>query len=244
MNSKSWGEWATYFEGQGFSCHTPDYPFHSGDPTALRANPPKGLESLRFETVLETLAQQIAALPEKPILIGHSMGGLFVQKLVALGLAEAGICIDSAPPSGIIVLDWTFLKVNLPVINPLKGKTVCNPSVQWFHQAFCNTMTLADTEVAFQHFVVPESRMIPRQISGRVGKIDFKKPHAPLLFIAGEKDTIIPAALNRKNANAYKSSASVVDFKLFKGRSHFICGQKSWEEVAETVLSWIQDIKS
>jgi pimeloyl-ACP methyl ester carboxylesterase len=84
-------------------------------------NTPVHLGKLKFEDVVNYLAKFIDSLPEQPILIGHSLGGLSVQKLVAMGKAAAGICIDGAAPAGIIPTQWTFLKSNLPVLNPFKG---------------------------------------------------------------------------------------------------------------------------
>jgi len=113
------------------------------------------------------------------------------------------------------------------------------PTVKWYQYAFCNTMTLAETQIEFDKFVVPESRNIPRSSTKADGKIDFTKPHQPLLFIAGEKDNIIPASLNKKNFEAYKDKTSKRDFKVFSNRTHYICGQKNWEEVADYINNWI-----
>jgi esterase/lipase len=66
-----------------------------------------------------------------------------------------------------------------------------------------------------------------------------KKPHNPLLFIAGGKDHIVPASLNRKNFNAYKDTTSTKEYKEFVSRGHYICGEKGWEEVAAYVAAWI-----
>jgi pimeloyl-ACP methyl ester carboxylesterase len=239
MNPKSWEPWMKYFETKGYKCYAPAYAFHEGEPAELRKNINPDLGKLTLGKVIKSLSAFIDALPEKPILIGHSMGGLAVQKLIELDKGVAGICIDSAPPKGIFSFKWSFLKANLPTINPLKGDSVCLPSVKWFHYAFCNTMTLEQTQNEYNKFVVPESRNIPRSSTGNAGKIDFKKPHNPLLFIAGEEDNIIPSSLNRKNFDAYKDKSSKIDFKEFKGRTHFICGQQNWEEVAAYVYEWI-----
>ncbi|MGZ3884989.1 MAG: alpha/beta hydrolase, partial [Bacteroidia bacterium] len=102
-----------------------------------------------------------------------------------------------------------------------------------------NTMSMEDTQKALNAFVVPESRNVARSSSGNEGRIDFKKPHAPLLFIAGEKDHIIPASLNKKNFEAYSDAGSKKEFKEFSGRSHFICSQPGWEEVASFVQNWL-----
>jgi dienelactone hydrolase len=68
---------------------------------------------------------------------------------------------------------------------------------------------------------------VPSSSTKGDGIIDFNKPHNPLLIIAGEKDHIIPSSLNRKNFEAYKDKNSKLDFRIFTGRTHYICGQKN-----------------
>jgi pimeloyl-ACP methyl ester carboxylesterase len=75
---------------------------------------------------------------------------------------------------------------------------------------------------------------------GEAGHIDLDLPHAPLLFIGGSEDEIIPSSLNQQNADAYTDESSVTEFKEFPHRSHFICGQSGWQEVAEFVMSWLE----
>ena len=84
QNPRSWEKWKTYFEARGYTCHAPPYPFHGGDPSDLRKNIHVELGKLTFGQVVESLATFIDQLPEKPILIGHSMGGLAVQKLLEM----------------------------------------------------------------------------------------------------------------------------------------------------------------
>ena len=239
MNPNSWEEWIKFYEAKGYTCYAPAYACHSGDPASLRNKVNVALGGLTFDQVIDSLALFIDQLPEKPILIGHSMGGLAVQKLINLGKGVAGICIDSAPPKGIFSTKFSFLKANLPTINPLKGNSVCVPTLKWFQYAFCNTMSMEQTQVVYDKFVVPESRNIPRTSTGKAGAIDFNKPHQPLLIIAGEKDNIIPSSLNKKNYEAYKDVNSKIDFKEFTGRTHFICGQDNWQEVAAYINAWI-----
>lgn len=242
QNPKSWTKWKAWFEAKGYTCYAPAYPYHDGEPADLRKDIDPRLRSLTFQDVVDSLSGFIDSLPEKPILIGHSMGGLLVQKLIAMNKGVAGICIDTAPPKGIFSFKWSFLKANLPTINPLKGNSVCVPDVKWFHYAFCNTLTREQTQREYDQYVVPESRNIPRTSTGRQGKIDFSKPHPPLLFIAGEKDHIIPSSLNKKNAVAYKDKSGKTDFKEFEGRTHYICGQQNWEEVAGYIESWLRRV--
>lgn len=242
MNPDSWQGWKLFFEKEGYTCHTPAYPFHAGNPLEIKKKFEPALGHLTFSRVEEELIHFIDSLPEKPIVIGHSMGGLLAQKLVQKNKCGAAVLIDSAPPKGVVSLKLSFLRANFPVINPFKGNSVFEPSIKWFHYAFCNTMSLHETKEIFERYVVPESRNIARDSTGAAGKIDFKKPHAPMLFIAGEKDNIIPAGLNKKNFEAYTDENSRREFKLFKDRSHYICGQQGWETVASYVNGWISQL--
>jgi pimeloyl-ACP methyl ester carboxylesterase len=109
-----------------------------------------------------------------------------------------------------------------------------------FFQNFGNTMTRTASDAAFATLAMHESRNVLRDCLGDTGKIDLDRPHAPLLFIGAEKDEIIPADLCEKNAKAYTDEASVSDYVEFKNRGHFIYGQEGWQEVAQTILQWIE----
>jgi len=76
---------------------------------------------------------------------------------------------------------------------------------------------------------------------GLFASIDFKKPHQPLLFIGGENDNIFSAQFTQKIAGSYQDKNSVTDFKAFAGRSHFLCGEKGWEEIADYILGWLEN---
>lgn len=245
MNNKTWDGWKTYFESQGYTCYAPAHPKHDGDPAALRADPPEGLEEVQFQDWIARLEQLIDRLPEKPILIGHSFGGLTAQKLVESGRAEAAILISSAPPKGVSTLKPSFIKANNPVISPFKGKTVYNPKEEkykkWFHFAIANTSTKEESDALFDQFAVPESRQTPRASLQKIAQIDTKKPHVPLLFVGGLDDVIIPNVLVRKTIDKYTDDSSVVDSKFYPNKDHFICGSPGWEEVAADCLKWLSD---
>lgn len=108
-----------------------------------------------------------------------------------------------------------------------------------FQYAFVNGMPLEAQKKAYEENVVPESKTVARGGLTSAAGVDFKKPHTPLLLTAGSTDNIIPASINRRNAKAYKANDSVVDFKEFEGRNHFVLGQPSWKEDANYILDWI-----
>lgn len=240
LNNQAWAEWETFFKEKGYTTYAPAYPGHEGTPSELRKNASDSLGYVTFTDVVNKMEAFIKMLPEKPIIVGHSMGALVAQKLVEKGLAEAAVIISSAPPKGVITLKFSFAKSNLGLLNPFKGNSIHYPTKKWFHYAFTNTLSREESDGIFDKFVVPESRNIPRETLKKAGEIDFKKPHAPMLFISGKEDHIIPASLNKKNFKRYKDEKSIRLHKIFEGRDHFIAGEKNWQEVADYILNWLK----
>ena len=179
MNNNSWEEWKAFFESKGYTCYAPAHPKHEGNPSDLRANPTPGLEDVQLEDWIKNLEQLIDGLPEKPILIGHSLGGLTAQKLVEAGKAEAAVLISTAPPKGVISFKPSFWKANQKVLNPFKGRSVFNPKEEkykkWFHFAIANTLTKEESDLQFEKFAVPESRRTHRASIQKIAKVNTKK---------------------------------------------------------------------
>jgi pimeloyl-ACP methyl ester carboxylesterase len=240
QNPKSWEQWIKYFEARGYKCISPAWPLHGGEPAELRTNVPEGLGNLRLETVTDFFTDIVASLPSNPILIGHSVGGLIVQILLNKGLGDLGVAISSVAPNGILALDWGMFKNAVAISNPLKGDEPYFMDEEGFHNSFCNTMTREESDKAFREFAIHDSRNVFRDCMKEAGKINLNLPHAPLLFIAAEKDQICPPELNRKNCEAYTDKGSITEIKEFPDRGHFICGQQGWEEVASFVSGWVE----
>ncbi len=242
VNNTSWNEWRTYFEAQGFTVHTPANPGHEGNPSELRKNIHPDLTKTGFEDVVRNIVKLIDTLPEKPIVVGHSLAGLVVQKLIELDKVVAGVSIDGAPPKNVFA-PLSTLKIVFPVVNFFKGSSPYLGTKEWYHKAFFNNYTKPESDQFFETVAVPESRKIARDtVFSSFAKVDFKKPHKPLLFIGGEKDAIFPSDFTKRIASKYKDPNSIVNVKVFPGRSHFIAGEKNWQEVADYVLNWINTL--
>ena len=243
VNNTSWNNWKTYFESEGYTVHTPANPGHEGNPKDLKINIPSQLPKVGFDETVENLVKFIDTLPEKPIVIGHSFGGLLVQKMIEMKKAVAGISIDGAPPKNVMA-PFSTVKIVWPVVNFFKGNSPFLGSKDWYHRAFFNNYTRAESDKFFETVAAPESRKVARDtLLKSSASIDFAKPHQPLLFIGGSNDTIFPPEFTTKIAHTYKDKNSIVDLKIFEGRSHFICGEKGWEEVAGFVSDWLKNQK-
>ncbi|MGN6310339.1 MAG: alpha/beta hydrolase [Xanthobacteraceae bacterium] len=249
MTPLSWEHWVARYEQRGMKVITPGYPGIAPGEAGVAAirKDPSPLANLGVGEVFDHLAGLIRALDTKPIIMGHSFGGAFVQLLLDAGFGVAGVSIDGAAVKGIKALPFSEIKATFPVLhNPANLHRAVPITEKDFHYAFTNNLSDADSKVVYDRYAIP--------VSGRMlfqgGFANFT-PHAattynfannnraPLLFIAGGNDHILPPAVQHENfeKNA-KQSTAISAFKLFPGRSHYTCGEQGWEAVADFALDW------
>jgi len=106
-----WDDWRSFFESQGYTCYAPAWPYKDAPAAALRRQHPHSpIAQNSLAEVLRVYTDFIAQLPGKPIVIGHSYGGLLVQLLRQQDTVVAGVAIESAPPRGVLVPSWSLLR--------------------------------------------------------------------------------------------------------------------------------------
>lgn len=241
VSHHGWAAWQTFFEQLGYTTYAPSWPGKEGSAQELRAktsNPT--LADLTTAALVTHYANFVAKLPEKPILIGHSYGGLISQILLNRDLAASAIVLHSVPPLGVIPYEFSFLKSTWGALGLFTSirKTYLMPFKTWQY-AFVNGMSLADQQKAYEENTIPESKRVSRGALTAAARVDFKKAHGPLLMIAGSTDNIIPASLNKRNFNRYSDKNSVTDFKEFAGNNHFVVGLPNWKETAQYIQHWL-----
>jgi pimeloyl-ACP methyl ester carboxylesterase len=244
VSSDCWNDWKAYFEGQGYQTLAPAWPYKDAPACTLRQrHPDADVASQRLINLTAYFNAIVTALPEKPILIGHSMGGLITQLLVQKGLAAGGIAIHSLQPQGIFTFKFSFYKAGWGALGFFTDtqKTYLMSFTEWQY-AFTNGMSFDAQKEAYYNLLVPESKLLVRDATTSAAKVDFARPHVPLLFLSGSDDRFIPASLNYANYKKYSNSESVTDYKEFPGRNHFVLGQPNWQENADFILNWLSKI--
>lgn len=244
VSSDCWNHWKEYFEQNGYKTIAPAWPYKDAPACTLRQRHPDAeVATIRLTDLTAYFEEIVKALPEKPILIGHSMGGLITQLLIQKGLATAGIAIHSLQPQGVLTFKFSFYKAGWHALGFFTNslKTYLMTFKQWQY-AFTNGMPYEDQKDAYYKLLVPESKLVVRDATTSAAKIDFNLPHAPLLFLSGSTDRFIPASLNYTNFKKYTHSGSVTAYKEFAGRNHFVLGQQNWKENADFILNWLGNI--
>ncbi|HEU0335545.1 MAG TPA: alpha/beta hydrolase [Gaiellaceae bacterium] len=246
MTPRSWEEWVPYYESKGYRVLTPAYPGFEVEVEALREDP-SVISSLTVPETVAHLAGVVNELDRPPIVIGHSFGGVLTQLLLDRGCAAAGVVVNSAPTEGVRVNPPSQIKSLFPILkNPANRHKPVGFTHDEFRYAFTNTLDEEESRRVYDRYHIPAPGnwvwaygLIANFKPGHQETwVNYKNPtRAPLLFITGGKDHIMPPSVQRSNARHYTSETltEVVDFAE---RSHWTCGEEGWEEVADTALEW------
>lgn len=239
-----WGNYKTLFEKKGYNCITTTLRFHDMDPKDA-PDPQLGITSLL--DYAEDLEREISQLKVKPIIIGHSMGGLLAQILGSRDLAKAIILLTPASPAGIMALRPSVIKSFWSVQR--KWGFWKKPMRQTFDEAVYSMMHLLspnEQKEAFDKYVYESGRAAyeigfwffdPKKAS----KVDDSKVTCPVLVIGAIEDKITPVSVVRKVAKKYKNFST---YKEFKNHAHWVIGEPGWQEVAQYIIDWIEQALS
>lgn len=239
LNSLSFEHVKARYEAQGYTVIVPDWPFDDRSPAELRANPDPRLARSGQRDIIAHYERIIRALPENPILIGHSLGGVYVQHLLERGFGVAGVSINPAPTPGVPLGPHAIVSA-LPVLGDLfsRGK-IKHMSLNFFRTRFAQTIPADLVEAEFERYVVPTAGRVYWDGVIKPLKIDFAgQTRAPLLLIGGGKDLIADASMTRAIYNKQKKARATTELKIFDDRSHWTLGDAGWEEVADFALGW------
>jgi pimeloyl-ACP methyl ester carboxylesterase len=245
LTPRSWEGWINRYREAGYEVFAPAWPGLEGEVEEIRKNP-SVLKGLRLLTVVDHYDRIIRKLDAPPILMGHSFGGLIVQLLLDRGLGTAGVAIDSAQSAGVPVLPLSTVRATLSVLgNPFTFNKAVSLTPKQFNYAFTNELNAEESKKVYDRLQIPGAARILWDGAfsllnpGAQSKVNYtKSDRAPLLFIAGGKDHLVPAAINRANVRKYANSAAITAYREFPERTHNTVLQAGWEQVADFALSW------
>ena len=236
----SFSNFRSLFEGQGYRVVVPAWPYMDRPVRQLCRQPDPGLASLTVRDLVDYYEEQIRALPEPPILMGHSFGGLIVQLLLDRGLGAAGVAIDAGPPRGVIP-SFTAIKSAFPVLLAWRGwRRIMTMSFSSFSNTFANTLPAKEMRRTYEEQIVPAPGRIYFQAALGIGiSLNFKNPkRPPLLLITAEKDRTCTPSMVRAMYRKHSRAPSQTDIMEFPSRSHWLIAEPGWEEVASKAIEW------
>ena len=242
ITAASWAPWAERYRAAGHEVLTPAWPTMDLPVEELRRDP-SGTLRLTVPQLVDHFAGIVRDL-DRPILIGHSFGGMLVQLLLDRGLGAAGVAMCSAGVRGVYGVSMSQLRVLGPILaNPANRRRPVPVTAEGFHASAANAMSAADAAAAHAEHIIPAPGGLVFAL-GTMNRprspltVNLRNPdRVPLLFIAGGADRMSPPRYVRENARRQAKAGALTAYREFPDRSHFV-GQPGWEVVADFALGW------
>lgn len=243
----SWARWAELFEQAGFAALTPGWP--DDPPTVAEANAnPQAFAGKTVGQVADHFEQVLGGLERKPVVIGHSFGGLITQILAGRGLAEVSVAVDPAPFRGVLPLPPAALRVALVALrNPANRGRAVKLTQQEFRFGFANAVSEQEARELYETYAVPapgaplfQAAMANLNPWTEIKVDTSTSSRGPLLITSGEKDHAVPPAMAHAAYKKQAQNSAVTELADIAGSGHSLTIDSGWQQVAEKALAFVQ----
>jgi non-heme chloroperoxidase len=246
IHSAAWQPWVELFRSAGYDAMAPGWPGDSDSVEQTRKNA-AAVADKGIDDITNGYLDVIASLPVKPIVIGHSFGGLIAQKLLSMNVAAAAVAIDPGQIKGVKPLPFAQLRSGLPVLSrPGNRKRAVTLTRKQFRYGFGNAVTESESAELFDKWAIPG----PGKPLFEASTANFKRSspaavdtstgdRGPLLIVAGGKDHTVPEVVARAAYKLYAGSGAITDYQVFPDRGHSLVLDHGWREIADFTLSWL-----
>lgn len=248
LHASSWQPWIEHFERAGFDAVAPGWPGEPDTVVQARLHPDE-VAGHGIDDVVAHYAEVIAKLPAKPVLIGHSFGGMIAEKLLGMGQATAAVAIDAAQIKGVLPLPLSSLHATMPVFKNLANKHhAVMLSAKQFRYGFGNAISQEESDALFEEWVIPspgkplfEAAAANFTLHSPAAVNTKNEDRGPLLLIMGGRDHTVPEAITKSTLKQYRHSHAVTELLEFEDRGHSLTVDNGWREVADGVLNWLSE---
>ena len=245
--SSSWDRWRPVFEDAGYATVAPGWP-DDPDSVAEAREHPEVFAGKMVGQVTDHYAAAIGKLARKPVVIGHSFGGLIAQKLAGEGISATTVAIDPAPFRGVLPVPASSIKASAAVLsNPANRGRAVSLTFDQFRYGWANAVDEDEARALYDTFHVAASGVpIFQAVAANLNpfsetKVDTHNPdRGPLLIISGEQDHTVPRAITDSAFKHQQKNPGVTEFVELPGRGHALTIDHGWPEVAATALEFIR----
>lgn len=246
LHATSWEPWMARFRDDGYEPVAPGWPNEPGTVAEAREHP-EAVANLGIEEITQHYREIIEALPAPPVIVGHSFGGLFAEKLLGEGYGVAAVAIDPAQIKGVLPLPLAQLRSGLPALgNPANLHKSVSLTAKEFRFGFGNAVSPEESDELFEAWTIPSpakplfEAAIANFALHSPAKVDTDNAdRGPLLLVSGTADHTVPDVVTRSTLKQYRDSTAVTHLKQFEGRGHSLTIDAGWKEVADAVLEWL-----
>jgi pimeloyl-ACP methyl ester carboxylesterase len=177
-------------------------------------------------------AAAVARHLDKPIVIGHSMGGLIAQCLAERGLAQGIGLLAPVPPKGIRFLSFKVMLKQLKYLPAIYGSGLVAPTVEDLSEIVLTHIPEAQRQDVLSLFI-PDSGRAAKEMSISGVPIDHRRVRVPTLVVAADGDRFVSPESSRAVAALYHGS-----MQTLLGHGHMMPIEPGWQSIADTMARW------
>ncbi|MGW6016188.1 alpha/beta hydrolase [Streptomyces sp. NPDC055210] len=248
IHSVSWQPWQELFEQHGYRTLAPGWPGDADTVAATRSDPGR-LPDVGVDEVTDSYAQILGDLPEAPIVVGHSFGGLIAQKLLDRGLAAGAVCISPAPVKGVRAVPLSLLRSSFPVLkSPANKRRAVSLTAGQFAYGFGNAISPEESEELYGALTIPSpGRPLFEASTANLRRnpptaVDTRRSdRGPLLLVAAGQDHTVPSVVVRQTHQLYARGGGAAELRTYEDRGHSAPFDHGWLELAQDTLTWLDD---
>jgi pimeloyl-ACP methyl ester carboxylesterase len=222
-----------YFASKGYDAYALSLRGHGNS---------EGREGLRWWSIsdyVDDVSQIVGQIPEIPILVGHSMGGLIVQKYLQSSRVPAAVLLAPVPTTGVIMTTLGIAKrhflILLKVLSTMSLYPVIGTPELAREAFFSENISTAKLETYYKKLQDESFRGFLEMI------FCLPKPHRvrdPILLIGAMNDMIFSQGQMDATANAYHSTA-----QMLSNTAHDVMLEDRWKDAADIILNWLKGQK-
>ncbi|MEU1598513.1 alpha/beta hydrolase [Streptomyces sp. NPDC005708] len=250
LHASSWEPWIDRFSARGFAPVAPGWP---GEPDTVEEarRRPAAVDAIGLDDLVHYYARIVGSFRSEPVLVGHSVGGLVVQRLIGMNLGRGAVAIAPAPVQGIeLPSPFARLCSKYPALgNPENIARPLSLNFEQFRYAFANTVTEEESAVLFERSAIPspgrplfDAAFANGRRNSRTCVDTGNENRGPLLLISGQEDCLVPAPVTRAVHRLYRRSGAVTELKRFVGRGHSMVIDHGWRAIADYTLAWLAHV--
>ena len=243
----SWDNWVAMFEEAGFVGLTPGWP-DDPETVAEARQHPGSFAGKGIAEVADYHEAIIRQLIRKPVIIGHSFGGLLTMILAGRGLAAASVAISPAPFRGVLPLPFAALRTaSVALRNPLNWNRAVPLTFEQFRYSFANAVDEQEAkELYLEYSVATPGEPLFQAASANLNpwseaKVDSASPQrGPMLIIAGDSDHAVPWSIAYAAYKKQVRNEALTEIEQMPNRGHSLTIDAGWREVAGKALDFAQ----
>jgi alpha-beta hydrolase superfamily lysophospholipase len=246
LHSTSWQPWADRFEAAGYQPFLPEWPGVAETVADARENP-DAQASYGLKEIADHLARFAAKLDSKPILVGHSVGGFLVEKLLGDDVGRAAIAISPGQIKGVRAVGLKQAKSLLPILSrPSNRHKAVSLTPEQFKAGFANVLSQEEADALYEQWTIPSparnlfqlafsavNRHSPAEVNTK------NNTRGPLLLIAAKQDHTVDQVLVHSALKQYRKSNAVTELIDYDDRGHSLTVDSGAPRLIDDSLAWL-----